>query len=164
MTEQPSDNIVLTFEQQQKIAAAMSRLDKVQDEVLKATTTRNELQVACIQLEKDKTYRDEELEKVNAKIAEVERVLASIETSAKNYTEIVEGARTETANLASKHTQREEEVTKKEQDIAERNAALSANEIAHAKKAADLDAKKTAIEKARFIMKDALNDATDALK
>lgn len=160
-TEQPSDNVALTFEQLQQVNVAETRLAKVQSEVLTATEIRNDLQIESIQLEKDRTYQAGELEKIDAKISDAETRLASLEKSIIACAEAAEKIQKYASDAQTKSDVLDEKIREKEQDIALRTATLAASEEVYSKKSADLEHSKEKIEKIKELFKTVLQSVNE---
>ena len=148
MLNQPSDNIVLTFEQQQQVETAKKWLNNLQNETTIAVAKLTEVRADSDRIVKEKAYQDDLLKSVTEKVKELQArhdvLLANLETG----NTILSDNAAKAAAITADSEARLVAVKAKEDALQVAIKEHEANVKAHAIKGNELDARAERINQA----------------
>jgi len=157
MTEQPSSNISLTFEQMAQVEETKKRLSNLENEITIATKNLNVLNKETLKATKEREYQEELISGLSGNIEKLQADKISLENSIIEMEYFIKNSQEE-VQKANK------EISDKKEDLRLKEIVISASEDRIKKDLAEIDKKASEILEDRKVLETAYNAFNEALK
>lgn len=156
MINQPENSIVLTSDEQSRIEIAKQKLANVENEVTLAMKHLTAINKDILAKTAESKYQDELLKKVSDSIAEKQKESDSLDVQISAKRDEISVLYNQSEQIAGVHDDKENELIERERALSDSEKSHAVDKDIHVQSAEKLEKDKQSVETAKNILTDAL--------